>query len=64
MSGNGKCLLDWISTDVDIISFILQPLPDVKNQQSFEQFDKTTFLINPEHMIEPHDSLYKLIKPF
>ena len=29
-----KILLDWILADVDIISFILQPLPGVKNQQN------------------------------
>jgi len=34
MSGNGKFLLDWILADVDIISFVLQPLPGVNNQQS------------------------------
>ena len=59
MSGNGKFLLDWILADVDIISFVLQPLPVFMNNFMIE----TTFLINPKHMIVPHDSLYKLLKP-
>ena len=59
MSGNGKFLLDWILADVDIISFVLQPLPVFMNNFMIE----TTFLINSKHMIVPHDSLYKLLKP-
>ena len=58
MSSNEKFLLDWILADVDIISFVLQQLLGVNNFMI-----ETTFLINPKHMIVPHDSLYKLLKP-
>ena len=63
MSGNGNVLLDWISADADIISFVLQPLPGVNNQCSVCHAVFMNILIKllSKHMIVPHDISYKLL---
>ena len=60
MSGNGKFLLDWILADVDSTA-IARCKQSTVFMNNF--MIETTFLINPKHMIVPHDSLYKLLKP-